>query len=76
MRKHERQLTMRMTFLLAILGLCATGCAPVTLTSGSALCDATRQARADHAAALAASPDDAAVTTGARLIRQIDAGCK
>jgi len=48
----------------------------VTPASNEALCDGTRQARADHAAALAASPDDNAVETGARLIAQIDAGCR
>jgi len=40
-----------------------------------AICDGTRAARADLAAALAVSPDDRAVVSGARLIRQMDAGC-
>lgn len=55
--------------------LLVSACAPVTQGSLEAACDATRAARADHAAALAASPDDAAVVTGDLLIRQIDAAC-
>jgi len=47
----------------------------VTPTSGDAICDATRQARADHAVALAVSGDDA-VLTGQRLIAIIDAACR
>lgn len=58
-----------------ILALCVTGCVAATPASNSALCDGTRTARADHAAALAVSPDDRAVVTGARLIRLVDAGC-
>lgn len=58
------------------LTLLAAGCTSVTQTSGDALCDGSRKARADHAAALAVSPDDRAVTTGARLIALIDAGCR
>ena len=58
------------------LTLLAAGCASVTPTSGDALCDGSRQARADHAAALAVSPDDRAVVSGARLIALIDAGCR
>lgn len=54
----------------------ATGCVTVTPTSGDALCGGTRAARADHAAALADSPDDRSVVTGARLIGLIDAGCR
>ncbi len=57
------------------LGLCVTGCASATLTSGDAICDASRKARADHAAVLAVSADDAAVLTGGYLIDVIDAGC-
>ena len=52
-----------------------TACVSVTPTSGDALCGGTRAARADHANALADSPDDRAVVTGARLIGLIDAGC-
>ncbi|WP_283178639.1 hypothetical protein [Gemmobacter sp. 24YEA27] len=46
-----------------------------TQTSGEAICDGSRAARADHAAALAVSPDDRSVVSGARLIALIDAGC-
>lgn len=58
------------------LTLLAAGCQSVTQTSGDAICDGTRTARADHAAALAVSPDDRSVVTGARLIAALDAGCK
>ena len=57
------------------LTLLAAGCASGTQTSGDALCDGSRQARADHAASLADSADDRAVVSGARLIALIDAGC-
>jgi len=39
------------------------------------LCDGTRRERADLAAALASSPDVAAVRAGAALIFKLDAGC-
>lgn len=65
-----------MTRILPLtLLLLASGCATVTQTSGDAICDATRQARADHAVALAVSGDDA-VLTGQRLIAIIDAACR
>ncbi|NPD15729.1 hypothetical protein HOY34_11000 [Xinfangfangia sp. D13-10-4-6] len=53
----------------------AAGCVIGPRTSGDALCDGTRAARAEHAAALADSADDRAVVSGARLIRLLDAGC-
>ena len=59
-----------------ILKLLAAGCTSVTQTSPEAVCDGSRKARADHAAALAVSPDDRAVITGARLIALIDVGCR
>jgi hypothetical protein len=62
---------MRWTLYLTPL-LIAIGCAPV---SHEALCDALAAPVADHASALAVSPDDLAVTTGARVIRGFDAGC-
>jgi hypothetical protein len=43
--------------------------------SEAAICDGTAAARTAHAAALAQGGDDAAVVTGAALIRLIDAGC-
>ena len=57
------------------LTLLAAGCVSGTKTSGEALCDGSRAARADHAEVLAVSPDDRAVVSGARLIAVIDAGC-
>jgi len=61
---------MAMTLLL-----CATGCVSATQTSGDAICDATRQARADHAAVLAETTDETVLQTGAALIAKLDAGC-
>jgi len=61
--------------LVTILLLYVSGCAPVTPESSDAICDGTRKARAEHAAALAASPDVAVLPTGAALIAMIDAGC-
>lgn len=52
-----------------------SGCMTGTPGSLEALCAGTRAARADHAASLAVSPDDLAVTTGAALIEAVDAGC-
>lgn len=65
-----------MRFLPMTLALLASACTTAPQTSGSALCDGTRAARADHAAALAASGDDRVVVTGARLVALIDAGCR
>jgi hypothetical protein len=53
----------------------AASCATVSPKPDDAICTGSRGARADHAAALAVSPDDRAVVTGARLIKLIDAGC-
>lgn len=59
-----------------ILPCCAIGCAPAIHSSGNAVCDGTRAARADHAAALADTPDADVLKTGAALISLIDAGCR
>ena len=75
MQNNERRLTMRKAMLLMTLLFCASCSSIATPASDSAICDATRAARADLAKALAVSPDDAAVVSGARLIRQVDAGC-
>ena len=64
----------RLTLLMLPVAL-VSGCASVTPTSDSALCDGTRQARADLAAALADDPNDRAVIAGADLIDKLDAGC-
>lgn len=61
--------------LAGMLMMLAGACTPATRTSGDAICDGTRTARADLAQALAASADDQAVVAGARLIELIDAGC-
>ncbi len=57
------------------LTLLAAGCMNGTQTSGEALYDASRAARADHAAVPAVSLVDRVVVSGARLIALIDAGC-
>ena len=75
MRNNERRLTMRTLILLTILLFCVSCSGIVTPAPNDALCDATREARADLAKVLAVSADDAAVVSGARLIRVIDAGC-
>lgn len=62
-------------FPLILTMLCAT-CASATLNNGNAICDGTRKARADHAAALAAEAGGGSVVTGATLIQLIDEGCK
>ena len=59
-----------------ILPCLLSGCVPGQRIPSEALCDGTRTARANHAAALAVSPDDRAVVTGARLIALVDEGCK
>jgi len=50
-----------------------TGCA--TVASNSAICDGTLRDRAAHAAALAEDGGDQSITTGAALIRKLDAAC-
>ena len=65
---------MKLTTLLGMtLMLLGAGC--VSAPSNNALCDGTAQARTEHAAALAADGGDLSVTTGARLIKLMDAGC-
>lgn len=64
---------MRLSMWMPILLVSA--CAPAIPTSGDAICTATRQGRAVHAAALAATPDDRVAVTGANLIETIDAAC-
>ena len=64
---------MKKLLWVMILTLPAAGC--VSGASNEALCDGTRAARDDHAAALATAEPDSVVVTGARLIRLIDAGC-
>lgn len=65
--------------LLTILLVCATGCARGGGPSGpsdAALCDGLEAATREHATALAEDGGDRSVTTGARLIRALDAGCR
>lgn len=61
---------MRLTLLM--LTMLASGCVNA---SHDAICAGTRDARADHAAALAVTADDRVAVTGAALVVQIDAAC-
>ena len=56
-----------------MLTLPVTGC--VSAVSGDAICAGTKEARTEHAAALADDGGPLSLVTGARLIRLIDAGC-
>lgn len=60
--------------LVTILPLFASGC--VSEGSDAAVCDGTKAARREHAAALAADGGGRSVVTGAKLIRLMDAGCR
>lgn len=64
-----------MRLFILTLPLLVAGCASAIPTSGDAICTATRQGRAVHAAALAATSDDAVALSGANLIETIDAAC-
>lgn len=61
--------------LLMTMALSATGCVRATPTSGDALCDATRFARAGLVRDLTNTPDLDVLRSGTLLVRQIDAGC-
>lgn len=56
-----------------MLTLPVSGC--VSVASGEAICDATEEARPEHAAALADDGGPLSMVTGARLIQLLDAGC-
>ncbi len=60
---------------LAILPLLMLVSSCATEANDSAVCDGTAGLRTAHAAALVDAPD-AAVVTGAKLIRAIDAACR
>ena len=65
---------MKLTTLLGMtLMLLGAGC--VSVASEQAICDGTATARKEHAAALATDGGNLSVTTGARLIKLMDAGC-
>lgn len=63
--------TMRKSMALT-LTLLVTGCVRV---DPAAICDGSRQARAEHAAALAVDGGERSVMTGVALMQAIDAGC-
>jgi hypothetical protein len=55
------------------LMLPVTGC--VSAVSGNAICAGTKEARTEHAEALANDGGTLSLVTGARLIQILDAGC-
>lgn len=65
---------MRRSILL--LPMLASACVTGPQTSGDAICDGTRQARIEHAAALASEASDRTAVTGANLVTLIDEGCR
>lgn len=71
MSRHASVLT-RSTAIVALM-MTVTGCA--IEVNDSAICDGTASSRTEHAAALAEDAGNKSVTTGAYLIRQIDAAC-
>lgn len=64
---------MRRLFLILMMPAAACVNAP---PNDSAICQATRQARADHAAAIAKGEEAETAVTGANLITLIDEGCR
>ena len=56
-----------------ILPLLSAGC--VNAGNDAAICDGSKAARREHAAALADDGGPLSLVTGARLIKMIDAGC-
>jgi hypothetical protein len=64
---------MRKILLATALMQPVTGCG--IEVSGDAMCSGIARAVSDHAAALADDGGDRSVTTGARLIALLDAGC-
>ena len=62
-----------MKWLLATILPLLSGC--VSAASDAAVCDGTKAARREHAAALAVDGGNRSVLTGAKLIRLVDAGC-
>jgi len=71
MLKHASAWTRWM--LAMILAFSVTGCG--IAVSDRAICDGTSADRTAHAAALARDGGDLSVTTGAALIRKLDAAC-
>ncbi len=65
---------MRHRIFPVTLVLLVSGCAAAQ-SGADALCAGTSEARADHAAALAADGGPQSLVTGAALIGRIDAGC-
>lgn len=69
MRLSPKPRTLAALGLLTMLPACVTG------GSLEVLCDRTLALEADHAAALAVTPDDAAVMTGQPYVATVAAAC-
>ena len=61
--------------LLLMLPMLLSGCLNATPNSADAICQGTRQARADHAAALVRDGGPLSLVTGQVLIAKVDSGC-
>jgi hypothetical protein len=59
--------------LVMIPLFCAPGC--MSVANETAICDGSAAARTAHAAALAQDGGVMSITTGAHLIKVLDAGC-
>ena len=71
MLRHANAWTRLLVCLTLMLPV--TGC--VSAVSGNAICAGTKEARTEHAEALANDGGTLSLVTGARLIQILDAGC-
>jgi len=62
-------------FMVMILLLLASGCSTTQIRNGDAICDGTRQARADLARALLDDGGDQSVMAGQVLLSQLLEAC-
>jgi len=63
-------------FMATTLLVLATGCSTTQIRSGDAICDGTRQARADLARALLEDGGDRSVMAGQVLLSQLQSACR
>jgi hypothetical protein len=66
---------MMLRFMVMTLLLLASGCSATQIRSGDAICDGTRQARADLARALVDDGGDQSVMAGQVLLSQLLEAC-
>ena len=67
---------MMLRFMVMTLLLLASGCSTTQIRSGDAICDGTRQARADLARALLDDGGDQSVMAGQVLLSQLLEACR